>query len=123
MCELRPALLLALLAWMTASAAAMAASELPDPTRPPISHQAAVARLNLEHPQAFAVTAIKIAGMQRRAIVNERLVAVGDRVDDGLVVDIVPGAVVIEYLARRSRIGLLDGTVRRHARPPESTPR
>lgn len=110
-----PRLLLAAVATMLLVAApGHAVADLPDPTRPPLVHQAAVQRLNLDSPQQFTVSAIKIAGTARKAIVNNRLVSAGDHVDAGLVVEIAPGFVTIEYLSRRQRVGLLSSAVHRH---------
>ena len=97
-----------------------ALSALPDPTRPPLVHQAAVQRMNLENPQQFSVSAIKIAGTLRKAIVNNRLVGAGDNIDGGLVVEVAPGFVTIDYLSRRLRVGLLSNAVHRHPATTEA---
>ena len=99
------------LAW----AGAWAADTLPDPTRPPAIHADAVRRLSIEQPQQFTVSAIKIAGAVRKAIVNNRLVGVGERIGDALIAEINPGSVVIEYLSQRLRVNLLTTQVRRVA--------
>jgi hypothetical protein len=74
--------------------------------------------MTLDQPQQFNVTAIKIAGSLRKAIVNNRLVGAGDRVDDGVIVDIAPGVVTIDYLSQRLHVTLLGGSVRRQ--PPST---
>jgi hypothetical protein len=112
-----PASILALLA--LACVGARANEALPDPMRPPTTHADAVRRLSIEQPQQFAVRAIKIAAGQRKALVNERLVGVGDRIGEARVVEINPGVVVIDYLSQRLQVPLLAAPVRRVARSPE----
>lgn len=88
---------------------------LPDPTRPPSIHTSALRRMSLDEPQKFAVTAIMISGESRRALVNGRLVWVGDRVGEARVVDIDGSAVTLEYLSEELRVPLLARQVRRIA--------
>ncbi|MGE0482872.1 MAG: hypothetical protein AB7Q81_01905 [Gammaproteobacteria bacterium] len=108
-------------ALLVAAAFAPAASHaadgvaLTDPTRPPMTHESALERLAVTVPETFTVSAIRISAHDRRALVNDRLVGEGDSVGGGRVVEITPGAVVIEYLSERNRIALLPGTVRRSA--------
>jgi hypothetical protein len=85
---------------------------LPDPTRPPLLHQAAMRRLSDDKPQQFALTAIKISADQRIALVNGRLVRAGDRVGESVVVEIIHGAVVLDYLGEQKRLNLLPYDVR-----------
>lgn len=127
MCEQRAprrAAVAAVIAGMTLGVAAAGnGAALPDPTQPPLVHQAAIKRLNLENPQQFTVSAIKISGGRRKAIVNNRLVSAGDIVDQGLIVEISPGVVTIDYLSRRLQVSLLSSGVRRHRAITEATTR
>ncbi|MCB1746989.1 MAG: hypothetical protein H6977_04790 [Gammaproteobacteria bacterium] len=94
---------------------AAADAPLTDPTRPPLTHESALERRAVTEPESFTVTAIRISPHDRRALVNDQLVGIGDRVGAGRVVEITPGAVVIEYLSERNRIALLPARVRRTA--------
>ena len=93
----------------------MESGPLPDPTRPPLLHQVAVRRLADDKPQAFTLTAIKISADARQAIVNGRLVSAGDRVGESVVREIMPGAVVLDYLGQERRLRLLPYDVRNAA--------
>ena len=99
-----------------AVAQAMETERLPDPTRPPLLHQVAVRRLNEDRPQQYTVTAIKISGDSRKAIVNGELLNEGARIGEAVIVEINLGAVVIEYLSERRRYKLLPYTVRQTAK-------
>ena len=90
----------------------MESSPLPDPTRPPLLHQVAVRRLADSNPEQFTLTAIKISADDRKAIVNDRLVREGEHVGESLVVEIIPGAVILDYLGQRKRLRLLPYNVR-----------
>ena len=96
-------------------ASGMETTRLPDPTRPPLLHQVAVRRLADDAPQEFALTAIKISADGRKAIVNGRLVSAGDRVGQSVVREIIPGAVVLDYLGEEKRLRLLPYDVRNAA--------
>ena len=90
-----------------------AGERLPDPTRPPIGHQAALRRLAQDAPAQFRVTAIKIGESERKAIINDRLLNEGDRLGEAVVVEIAPGRVTLDYLSERQTISLLPFEVRR----------
>ena len=91
------------------------AGSLPDPTAPPRAHQAMIERLHQQTPNEFHVSAIKLTETTRKAIVNGVLVGVGDQVAGATVLEIVPGAVVLDYLSRNVRVSLLGITVRQAA--------
>lgn len=93
--------------------AALERLSLPDPTRPPAAHRSAVIRATIEQPQEFVVTAIKITGDSRRALVNDRLVTLGDRIGEAEIVAIDAGVVVIDYLSQRLEVSLLPAGVRK----------
>ena len=100
-----------------AVAQAMETERLPDPTRPPLLHQVAVRRLSEDRPQQlYTVTAIKISGDSRKAIVNGELLSEGARIGEAVIVEINLGAIVIEYLSERQRYKLLPYTVRQAAK-------
>lgn len=90
-------------------------ARLPDPTQPPRVHEAARERLQVTERESFAVSAIRIRGADRSALVNGRLVRVGAAIGEGRVVEIAADAVVIDYLGERNRVPLLPRTVRRPA--------
>lgn len=102
-----------LLLSFAAATPALEDSQLRDPTRPPTMHQDNLRRLELTKPQSFVVTAIKIGADGRKALVNQKLLAEGDRIGEATIVEIAPGEVVIDYLSQRQRIRLLPYDVRR----------
>jgi hypothetical protein len=104
-----------LFALYVVSACATAGEQLLDPTQPPRTHTAAIARQTITEPQHFSVTAIRIAPGGRSAIVNDRLVRVGDRVGDAAVVEIKSGAVILDYLSEQVQIDLVSAAVARRA--------
>ena len=113
--SVRRGLLLLVCGMATAWAAPGAPVDLPDPTEPPERYRTAVRRMEVTRRQEFAVSAIKISGEHRRAIVNDRLVAEGDAIGEARVVEILPTAVVVEYLAEHIRVALLPRKIRQQA--------
>ncbi len=91
---------------------------LVDPTQPPIVHQSAVRRLEIQQPQEYVLSAIKISGDARKALVNGKLVAEGELVGESRVVEIAADAVVMEYLSEQTRVALLPRKIRRPATAP-----
>lgn len=81
-------------------ASLQAIAELPDPTRP-ADYQAAPKVIYEDVlPKElidWTVTAIRIAGEERTAIVNGQLVRVGDVIGPATVVDIEPISVILDY--------------------------
>ena len=116
MSKTRKALFAASLILAAGVVPAMEAEQLPDPTRPPLLHQAALRRLSDDKIQHYTVTAIKISDDSRKAIVNGQLLNEGARIGEAVIVEINLDAVVIEYLSERHRYKLLPYTVRRAAK-------
>ncbi len=112
----RKALFAASLILAAGVAPAMEAEQLPDPTLPPLLHQVALRRLSDDKIQQYTVTAIKISGDSRKAIVNGELLNEGARIGEAIIVEINLDAVVIEYLSERRRYKLLPYTVRQAAK-------
>lgn len=81
-------------------ASLQAFAELPDPTRPADYQAAPKVVYEEELPQElidWTVTAIRITGEDRTAIVNGQLVREGDIIGPARVVDIEPVSVVLDY--------------------------
>jgi hypothetical protein len=87
------------------------AETLPDPTRPygyGIIQHVIVLEPDLPREQVnWRLSGIRIAPKDKTAILNGRLVRVGDMVDGALVVEINPAAVLIDFEEKRIRVDLL----------------
>jgi len=94
---------------------AKAATEpLPDPTRP--AGYSARKPADQELPREIVnwnVTAIRIAGTERSAIINGQLVKVGDRIGKGMVLEINHEGVVLDYNRQQLVIGLLPYSIKK----------
>lgn len=94
----------------------VAAESLPDPTRP-YGHDAQPETIIIEEPSSgpgvtWNLTGIRIAADRRSAILNGRIVRVGDRVDGAEVLEIDPAGVLIRHENQRIRLNLIDVDVR-----------
>jgi len=87
------------------------AETLPDPTRPygyGVVQPVIVLEPDLPREQInWRLTGIRIAPQDKTAILNGRLVRVGDMVDGALIVEINPAAVLIDFEDKRIRVDLL----------------
>lgn len=84
------------------------ATTLPDPTRP--ANYLARASVQEELPGQVAewrVTAIRISGDSRTAVVNNKLVKAGDNIAGALVLEIKPLAVVLNYEQQNIQVNLI----------------
>lgn len=97
--EMVLALLLGLLA-MPATAAVFSGG-LADPTRPPGSGG------NEYIAPTGGVTAIRISGSERSAVIDGRTVKIGDRYGDGQITDIRPYEVILERAGRKTSLRLV----------------
>ncbi len=92
---------------------AMLAAGLADPTRPPYRQVARKAPVAVPDSSGWRLTMIRLSDRDRIAVVNGRLVAVGDRVGDARVVAIRPGAVELVQAGKRFTVKLSRARVKR----------
>jgi hypothetical protein len=100
------------------------AQSIPDPTRPYGYGQAPMIVEESELPKELAswkLNGIRIAGEDRQAILNGKVVHVGDEVDKAKVLEINPGNVLLEYDNQRILVRLLDVDVKRAQAPSGQT--
>lgn len=89
------------------------AEELVDPTRP--SHVAAASDSNTTRAPAWHVESIIVSPGRRLAVVNGRVVGVGDRIGGAKVTEILPYEVRLEYQGEIRRISLVATRVKNPA--------
>lgn len=90
------------------AATAASALELVDPMQPPVVDEiAAVETESAIKPGAWRLGAIRIEADRRSAMINGRMVAVGDQIDGARVVAIAPGSVEIAVGNENSSLSLL----------------
>ncbi len=92
------AVILSATCFLAASAQAMDAGDLPDPTNP--GHAAGGG-------SPSGVQSILITPQRKQAVIHGRSVSVGDRVGDAVVVDILPYEVILNRSGRESRMRLV----------------
>lgn len=98
---------------MMAVNSAWAAETLRDPTRPG-GAPAPRAAAEPAAPQ-WRLSSIVIADTRRVAIINDEVVAIGERVNGATVMDIQPYAVTLRRNGRDFTLSLLDARVKTHA--------
>ena len=96
-----------------------AVAELPDPTRP-ADYNVAPAVIEVEQlPEAlidWKVSAIRITGQDRSAIVNGKIMRVGDEIGPARILVINPDAVVLDYQQKQVNVRLFGNVVQKKAR-------
>lgn len=91
--------------------------ELDDPMRPPASHVVPVAAGTPEEPVALPrLQAIMRDGQQRSAVINGRVVRVGDEVDGAMVDAISASSVVVSVGGNSSVLKLVGQDIKHDAR-------
>jgi hypothetical protein len=95
---MKQAFVTVLLALFVSVVAADDLANLPDPTRPAVGGGGG---------GASGVTSILITPARKQAVVHGKTVHVGDRVDDAVVVDILPYEVILNRGGRESRMRLV----------------
>ncbi len=88
------------------------AAGLPDPTRPPHRHQMQGANA-VPKGQGWQLTMTRVSAHDRIAVLNDRLVVVGDRVGGARVVAIKPSGVDLVQGGRRFTVKLSRPRVKR----------
>lgn len=91
----------------------VAAAGLKDPMRPPARRDAPAVASVAQGAKAWRLTMTRISGRDRVAVVNDKLVAVGERVDGARVLAITPSSVDLEQAGRRFRVKLSVPAVKR----------
>ncbi len=101
-CSMTQKVLLLLLGMLALpAAAAVFSSGLADPTRPPGSGG------NTYSAPTSGVTAIRISGSERSAVIDGRTVKIGDRYGDGQISDIRLYEVILERAGRKTSLRLV----------------
>lgn len=100
-----------LAAWLLP--AQLAATGLPDPTRPPSRHAGKHVSSPVSEASQWHLTMTRISGNDRVAVINDRLVSVGGRVDGARVLAIRPAAVLLEKADGRFTVQLSRASVKR----------
>ena len=100
---------------LAAAANSAGVHQLPDPTKPPRAHASAVKREALLEPEHFELSAVKLRAGTDKALINGRLVGVGDAIGDATILEINSQGVRIEYLSEEQLLTLTPGTIRRPA--------
>lgn len=97
-----------------------AEQELPDPTKPfgfDIEPELIIQQpTDRQKNVTWQLTGIRIAKSDRSAILNGRVVRVGDSVNGARVLEIEPAWVVIEHEKKRIRLELLDYDIKQNNR-------
>ena len=95
-----------------------AAAELPDPTRP--ADYMVPGNIQIEElPRElidWSVTAIRITDSDRSAIVNGRLVRVGDEVGPAKILEIQPTSVILDYENKQVVVRLFSNAIQKKMR-------
>ena len=89
----------ALILWFTVASVQAADSVLPDPMQPPLAALPAVTTPDEPSapPVTYTLSAVKVDGRHRSAIINNQLVTVGDQVNGARVLKIDTQAVAIQH--------------------------
>ena len=97
----------------------LAAAELPDPTRP-ADYITVPGNIQVEElPKElidWSVTAIRIAGNDRSAIVNGRLVRVGDELGPAKILEIQSTSVILDYENKQVVVRLFSNVIQKKTR-------
>jgi hypothetical protein len=108
-----------LLAWVGLAAwlvpAHLTATGLPDPTRPPTRQVGKQVAAPVPGASQWHLSMTRVSGNDRLAVINDRLVSVGGRVDGARVLAIRPATVVLEKADGRFTVQLSGASVKRPA--------
>ncbi len=95
---------------------ALLAAGLPDPTRPAYRQVTQGTTAAVRDDEGWRLTMVRVSARDRIAVLNDRLVAVGDRVGGARVVAIKPSAVDLVKAGTRFTVKLSRPRVKRHSR-------
>lgn len=108
-------LLLVIVSGMSVTCGSFAES-LPDPTRP--ANYSEVTEIREQLPKEYInwnVRAIRTSESGRNAIVNGRLVKVGDEIDSATIIDITSNSVVLAHDSKQVVLKLIPADVKKKA--------
>jgi hypothetical protein len=94
-------------------------ASLDDPTRPPLGHQVNVnsgVKKNTSGPR-WVLNSTLVSPQRRSAVINDRVVTKGDRVDGAVVIEIQPNRVRLNANGREITLVMLSKTIKRPVRP------
>ncbi len=88
---------------------------LDDPTRPPTA-QSAKAHKAMRKPIRWTLNSTLVSAQRRTAVINDRVVGVGDKINGARVVEILPMAVRLYHNGREFTLTLLIKNIKRPSR-------
>jgi hypothetical protein len=94
-------------------------ASLDDPTRPPLGHPVNTnsgAKKKISGPR-WILNSTLVSPQRRSAVINDQVVAKGDRVDGAVVVEIEPNRVRLNANGREVTLVMLSKTITRPVRP------
>ncbi|VAX02464.1 hypothetical protein MNBD_GAMMA20-1549 [hydrothermal vent metagenome] len=92
------------------------AAPLDDPTRPPVAQQPAKAHKAAHKPIRWTLNSTLVSAQRRTAVINERVVGVGEKINGARVVEILPMVVRLHYNGRDITLVLLKKNIKRPSR-------
>lgn len=113
MCEPVSRAVLALALWLAAMAA-VADEPVADPMRPPAVQGRAPAE---DQARTLVLHSTLVSGPQRSAVINGRVVTVGERIGGARVLEILPGEVRLRGAQGQFRLRLNNQHVKKQVRP------
>jgi len=108
--------LVGLFAVMSAQAA------LNDPTKPPTAHAKVYVSKKKDKRQRWVLSSTLVSAQRRTAVINDRVVAVGDHVNGARVVSIQPSAVRLRMGRREISLMMLKKKIKTLSRVADSLP-
>ena len=89
-----------------------AATPLRDPTQPPAAHRPATKKAARKAPR-WVLSSTLVSGQRRTAVINDRVVGVGERINGARVVEIQPAKVRLRRQGRDITLVLLKQNIKR----------
>ncbi len=98
------------------------AAPLDDPTRPPVAQQPAKAHKAVHKPIRWTLNSTLVSVQRRAAVINDRVVGVGEKINGARVVEILPMAVRLRHNGRELTLVLLKKNIKRPSRSGSGKP-
>jgi hypothetical protein len=95
-----------------------AQAALNDPTRPPVAATVHAPAVRADRGPRWVLNSTLVSPARRTAVINDRVVAVGDRVGGAVVVDIQSAAVRLRARGRELTLVMLHNNVKQPSRQP-----
>ncbi len=92
------------------------AAPLDDPTRPPVAQQPNKAHKAVHKPIRWTLNSTLVSVQRRAAVINDRVVGVGEKINGARVVEILPMAVRLRYNGRDITLVLLKKNIKQPSR-------